>query len=721
MTLTWRKLAVLFLSGLAAVFLTGCPDDPFDPNTWIKKLDDSNEVERAVVELERLGDQRAIVPLGKAWEKQGRPVSILQVIIDLSKPLTEQQAKDNYKNNNKARPAAWEKALPILTKAIEDVDAANPRSVESARLAAEALGASKVDGALAVLSAAANKPIDKPEIKQLRGQAILSLGDLGDPGAGSVLNTVSREEFNPARPELHGAAIIALGKLKSPQSIPVLIESMYRLPFFFRQVRRSLVASGDNVSSRMKSILDGSDAEVNTLFTENGFDQYKGDVGKDPLPQAEWQKVSAKDYYAAVIVGDLYDPSAVPALLKALAREPIPSYFVDSAPGPVSQNAALDALRKIGSPEATKAVLDVWTTGKVDDIKPMAANVFSFVSRDGSEKVGTGTALDALGKIAADNQADQNLRLEASVAYARLARSKDRVPLLIGLAKKYKEASDAARKEADGPPKVAYEAAKKVYEAAKEALDAAKSEVNRKGGERKAPVDLIEKMTAAKVAFDKVKEPHTKAKAAWKALDDKADAYRGFQRLFETHAARIEIAMHCGKNESPARCYAETLAPIPGPELDEDGNPKPRKAPQIAEKCKADWPKLAERLKAVSSEIEVAKYTDEEKQEACIAQIERALLELGKMGTAASGPALDILLYNVRSDDRLVRQSILLALPKVAGKDCKTCGAELDAAIKAGEGKDSLRELNFETQVLRSYFGGDEEAAEAPAEEAARP
>lgn len=718
MNLTWRKLAILFLSGMAAVFLTGCPDDPFDPNTWIKKLDDSNEVERAVVELERLGDQRAIVPLGKAWEKQGRPVAILQVIIDLSKPLTEKEAKDNYKNNGKARPAAWEKSLPILTKAIEDVDAANPRSVESARLAAEALGASKVDGALAVLSTAANKPTDKPEIKQLRGQAILSLGDLGDPGAVSVLNTVIREEFNPAKPELHGAAIIALGKLKSPQAIPVLIESMYRLPFFFRQVRRALVASGDTVPGRMKAILEGTDTEVNTLFTENALDTYKGDVGKDPLPQAEWQKVSAKDYYAAVILGDLYDPSSVPALIKALGREPIPSYFVDSAPGPVSQNAVLDALRKIGSPEATQAVLAVWTTGKVDDIKPIAANVFSFVSRDGSEKVGAGTALDALGKIAADNSADQTLRLEASVAYGRLARTKDRIPLLIGLAKKYKEASDTARKEADGPPKAAYEAAKKVYEAAKEDLDLAKAEVNRKGGERKAPVDLIEKMTAAKVAFDKVKEPHTKAKAAWKALDDKAEAYRGFQRLFETHVARIEIAMHCGKE---AKCYAETLAPIPAPEVDEDGSPKPRKPPQIAEKCKADWPKLAERLKAASSEIEVAKYTDEEKQEVCIAQIERALLELGKMGTAASGPALDILLYNVRSDDRLVRQSILLALPKVAGKDCKPCGPELDAAIKSGEGKDSLRELNFETQVLRSYFGGEGAAEAPPAAEAPKP
>ncbi len=720
MTLRWRNLSVLlsvFLVGAAAtVTLSGCQEDAFVYTTWTDKLGDSNEVERAVTELERLGDNRAIPALGKAWERQGRPEAILQVIIDLAKPLTEEQAKANYKNNDKARAAAWDKALPILTKAIEEVDSANPRSIESARLAAEALGAAKIDGALEVLTTAANKPTDKPEIKQLRGQAILSLGELGNPGAVSVLATIIREEFSPAKPELHGAAIIALGKLKSPQAIPVLIESMYRLPFFFKQVRRSLVASGDTVGPRMRAILDGTDTEVNTLFKENSLGMYKGDLGKDPLPPAEWQPVSAMDYYAAIIIGDLYDPAAVPALLKALARAPVPSYFVDSAPGPVAHNAVLDALRKIGSPESTKAVLDVWTTGKIDDIKPMAANVFSFVSRDGSEKLTKGNALDALGAIAAKNDAEQGLRLEASVAYGRLARSKDRIPLLMGQAKRYKDESDKAQKEADGPPKAAYEKAKAVYDAAKAELDKTKADVARSGGERKAPIEQIDAMTKAKVGFDKVKEPYTLAKGAWKTFDEKAKAYRGFQRLFETHAARIEIAMHC--KDDPA-CYVATLVPVPTePDKDADGNPKlgpdgkPKlKAPDIQTKCKADWAAVSPRLKAASAEIEVAKYTDEEKLEVCIAQIERALLELGKMGPKAKSAALEILLYNVSSDDRLVRQSILLTLPKVAGKECAKCGEMLDAAIRAAAGKDALRELNFETQVLRSYFAGD--AAEA--------
>ena len=63
-----------------------------------------------------------------------------------------------------------------------------------------------------------------------------------------------------------------------------------------------------------------------------------------------------------------------------------------------------------------------------------------------------------------------------------------------------------------------------------------------------------------------------------------------------------------------------------------------------------------------------------------------------------------------KSDDRIIRQSIQLALPKIAGKDCKQCGPKLDEAIAAGEGKTTLGDLNYETTVLRSFWG------EAPAE-----
>jgi hypothetical protein len=79
------------------------------------------------------------------------------------------------------------------------------------------------------------------------------------------------------------------------------------------------------------------------------------------------------------------------------------------------------------------------------------------------------------------------------------------------------------------------------------------------------------------------------------------------------------------------------------------------------------------------------------------------MLEIGKKGAAASN-LTDTLLDAAKSDNRLIRQSVLLALPKVAKVPCGNCEAKLDIAIKAGEGKTTLGDLNLETTMLRNYF-----------------
>jgi HEAT repeats/PBS lyase HEAT-like repeat len=676
MTQRIRTLAILLLAGLVTLTMAGCPDDPFDPKTWTKKLGNPSETERAVTELERLGEPVAIPALGKAWEKLGRPERILAVIIELSKPLTEKQAKDQYKYNGKARPASWDKSLPILIKAIEEVDPANPRSVESARLAAEALGSAKLDDALEPLIKAANGS----EAKPVRGQAILSLGELGNPGAVPTLANIIREDFDPQNPAMHGAAIIALGKIKSPTAVPVLVEAMYRLPFFFKQVRRALVASGPTVTDRIKGVLEGGDGDINTLFKDKKLDLYCGDVGKEQRPLADCSPVSAMDYYAAIIAGDLYDPSLVPALLKALARESKPAYYLDDAPGPPAQNGALDSLRKIGSPAAAQAVLDLAMSTKDLNLQPMAIGVYSFVSTSGAEKTGTTTGLDALSKMVADTTVDFTVRLESATAFARLARSVDRMKVLQDQVKQFESGTKDARAKADGAPKAALAAAQAPYDLARADYKKANDAVSRAGGVKRAATELIVKTTETKTALDKVTKPYNEAKAAYDAVDAKAKNYKASQRVFETHLARIEIAARC---KDDAACYGGTL------------------------KAKFDdiKPKLAPYINGLDA------FTQDEKDELLAAQIERAMLELGKMGNKGVSQT-DALLEAAKSTDRIVRQSVMLALPKIAGKSCKDCGVKLDAAIAAGENKTTLGNLNYETEVLRSYWG--DKAVEAP-------
>lgn len=687
-----RRWGVLVLMALATLNLTGCPDDAFSAKTWTKKLGDPKEAERAVTELERLGDPSAIPALGRAWEKQGRPERVLQVIIDLSKPLTAKQTEDGGEyqytiyRGGKTRPGSWDKSLPILTKAVEEVDAANPRSVESARLAAEAMGEARLDEALDTLIKAATSS----EAKAVRGQAILSLGTLGKDGAVPTLANILREEFDPQNPAMHGAAIIALGKIKSPTAVPVLIEAMYRLPFFFKQVRRALVASGPTVNERIKAALENTDSDLNTLFKDKKLDVYCGDVGKEQKPLSECVPVSAMDYYAAIIAGDLYDPSLVPSLLKAMAREPKPAYLVNGQAGPPAQNGVLDALRKIGSATSAQPVLDLAMTTKDLNLKPMALGVYSFVSKDGAEKTGTTTGLDALGKIVADTAQDFTVRLEAATAYARLARSADRMKVLQDQVKAFADGSKKARDEAEGKPKAALAAAKGPYDAAREELTKAKAAIARLGGMKKVEEgvkkgtvdpDVLNQLTTAQTAVDKVEGAYDEAKADYGEADAKAKNYKASQRVFEAHIARIEVALRCGTN---AECYAGTLT-------------------ATFDSIKSELGKYVAGLDAL---------TEDEKKEIMSAQIERAMLELGKMGPAAAAQT-DKLLTAVKSTDRIVRQSVQLALPKIAGKDCKDCGAKLDEAIAAGEGKTTLGDLNYETTVVRSFWG-EAPAAAAP-------
>src|SRR5262245_10504512 len=110
------RFPAFVLAGLL-VGLAGCPDNPYAVGTWTKKLDDPREAERAVTQLEQLGNPDAIPALGQAWADQGKPVRLLQVIISLARPLTQKEAHDQYVTDYdrpEGRKASWDKALPFL-------------------------------------------------------------------------------------------------------------------------------------------------------------------------------------------------------------------------------------------------------------------------------------------------------------------------------------------------------------------------------------------------------------------------------------------------------------------------------------------------------------------------------------------------------------------------------------------------------------------------------
>jgi hypothetical protein len=716
------------LAGLAV--LAGCPDDPYKAETWTKKLKDPREAEHAVIQLEQLGNPSAIAALGDAWVDQGKPVRLLQVIISLARPLTAEEAKANYVTDYQAagRPANWDRALPYLQKALTEVDEANPRSVDSATNAAEALGEAKLPDGLDALIELAQKPVTKKLIKA-QVAAIRAIGKYtaDSPRASAALIKLVDKD-PPANPRtardkdvaraldekyalflgFTATAINALGNLRVSAAAKTLVLAMFRTPDLFTQIRRALVASGPAAFGELRKVLAGTHPEVNQLFKDKRLDRYCGDHNDAPPDQCQPVSVMVSD--AAVVLGDFYDARAVPELLAALQHPPLPVSYIDDQPSPNTQYYAIfEALRKIGAPDGAAMVRAMWMghapaatpraarggkrgggpapaagAGEPDlNTRILAINAYPFLARDDA-------GVDELGKIASDNNADAGLRQTAATAFALLAHDAKDIAILQAQAQKYLEASAKKRTEADGKPKVAADAADKEFAKAKKLYDDAKARVDRVSHDNtKTAADIRDATDAASKAsdaFKAAKKTHADAVAPFKAADVAATTYKGFARGFQYHIARIEIAIRCKQDLT---CFGNSL----------------KLKPADAARNNAAYIR------------DIKDWTADEQLGLVEASVGRAMLEIGKRGAKASG-LTDTLLDSAKSDNRLIRQGVLLALPKIAAVPCANCEAKLQAAIRAGEGKTTLGDLNLETTMMKNYFGwaGGKTPSSAPAE-----
>jgi len=720
------KLAGAAASVAAVVLFSGCPEDPYNVDTWTGKLRDPHESERAVTEIQNLCNPKAIGPLGEAWKDDGKPTRHLTVLIDLARPLTagpggEADVKNCTDYVEKGRDAHWDDALPYLRMAIVDIsDINNQREVDSGVKAAEALGESAHPEGVQILVDAINRKMGpKDKGQNLRRAAIMALANYKDKKAIDTLANVLRSDVTTTPPQIMGAAINTLGKMRTADALPILIEGMFRLPPFFQQIRRALIAAGGDVKSEMRKILRGEHANVNALFQEKKLDKYCGEddpeAGKDAPPgekKPECESVSAMAYFSASVIGDLYDKDAIDDLIAALKKDPKPAYYSQWNPGPPAHNAILDALRKIGDPRSAQAVLDLWANPKTDqNLRAFAIQVYGFVTADGSEKSGGKDGLSMLVAIASDNKADTAMRLAASETVGRLASENKYADSFKAQADKYAKESKKKIDEAAGKPKTEldaantkFEAAKKEYEEAQKEADKVLAEAEKKRQtmieEAKAKGDdakviksletaspayfvdasfepVLTKGIESKKKFEEIRDKtYAPAKEKYDSLVAQGNGYKGYQRGFENHIARIELAQHCA---GQVKCLMETF----------DAKPD-----EIFQRLKAA------KLIDVKDDKE---WSEGEREDLKVAQIERAVLELRKLGAGAKDQ-LSKLLDAAKSTDRLVREAILLALPRIAPVPCDECVTKLDGAIAAGQGKQELASLNFETELVRDYF-----------------
>lgn len=159
-----------------------------------------------------------------------------------------------------------------------------------------------------------------------------------------------------------------------------------------------------------------------------------------------------------------------------------------------------------------------------------------------------------------------------------------------------------------------------------------------------------------------------------KEAEGTANDFRAFAREYEQHRTRARTGIVCkGKLD----CYRELLKMSPQ---------------QIEEKLKIP---RHQKNQAEASRKYLEGYR--------IAALERALLDIAKMGKKGA-PALDDLLKLAESTDRIVRQGVLLALIQAAPSPCDQCATRLNEIIASQSSQSTLGYLTADTRIILNYF-----------------
>jgi hypothetical protein len=560
--------------------------------------------------------------------------------------------------------AAWTWELSV----IEDAAWHRDRTAEAVK-AAEAIGDSKDRGVEAALARAVEVSYARVEAP-VRRAIVLALAKHDGPEIVDALNRVLRFSLD-APPDAEtllqaGAAINALGRAADPgpRTRALLLEALYRVPQLVMQVRRALVADGRGLVDEMRQVLAGTHAAVNKLVATYELDRHCPS-GK----AAACLPVGARDFYAAVVLGDLHDRAATPDLVAALARPAAPAYYTADDRSPNTQHHAIfDALRRLADPAAAPDVAAIWKdrAGPAEQ-RALAVGAYAFLAPDAAE-------VKAIGALATARGADRTLALAAVTAVGRLADDASAMAFFRRVLKAHRAAYAAAKKRAEGPAKTAMEAADAALAAARTEAAAAKRGTDDAALTRS--VDAYARATAKRDAAHGAWWKHELARR--EAFVHVREAVLG--------AARLDVVLRCAhEGAAPRTCYTATLATAADP--------------------LAAGKAVAERL-VDAGHVPAADLRGWESIDLIdlgTAPIERAMIELGKLGPTAIEQLPD-LLAAATIENRLAHQAVLWALPLVAAPPCPDCATQLDVALRTLAGRVPASELAYETELLRNYF-----------------
>jgi hypothetical protein len=461
-----------------------------------------------------------------------------------------------------------------------------------------------------------------------------------------------------------GAAVNALPQQqRTSRTRAVLLEILYRVPQLVMQTRRALVAEGRGLADELREVLRGTHRGVETLLEDHQLDKHcpPGATANACLP------VGARDFYAALVLGDLHDRDSTPDLLAALARPAAPAYYTATDRSPNTQhNAIFDALRRLADPYAAPPVAAIWKDPEQpSETRVLALGAYAFLASDAS-------GVKAIGALA--SRADPELALAALTAVGRLADDASAIAIVRRVLKRHRAAYLAATKRATGPARTAMDAADAALAAARKGV------ADTKRGTDDAAVTRAAQTYAAAMA------KRDAAHGTWWKHELARRAAFVLVKEAVLSAARIDLAIRCtAPDVGEAACFAATL--------DTAADPLAAGTAVAAHLVDAGYVKAAD----------VRDWDPLDLIDLGTARIERAMIELGKRGPNAVDQ-LPALLAAAAAENRNVHAAVLWAIPLVATKSCADCVTQLDRAIQSLTGRTPATELLVETELLRNYF-----------------
>ena len=373
-----RRLVVLGILACSGLMTAGCVDDPNDPKTWIKKLDDVREQKDAVRELVKINDPSAVEPLIKLYNKSKDPEHL--------------------------RAIAHFKDKRALQTMIDSLDYSED-SFDNASIAATALGDIPDSSSVEPLIKVLKKPLPiKTRANVVKLEAMKSLAKIKDKRAVDALISVLSTSADEQDFFLNKVAAVSLAKFADPKAVPALVRGMFmvgRGANIFPECRTGLIAIGEPAVGALVEAMQRKNKDLEADAKKFEF-----------IPGVIVQKT-------AIVLGDLRAKSALPALEAELKK---PDEGLKAANGVSGHQSVILAIGLIGGPDASKTLLAI-----LDDAKQN--NKLRAAAAEALNATGDVAALPSLLKIANEKfidkmtvDAEKGALVAAAVtSYSRLA------------------------------------------------------------------------------------------------------------------------------------------------------------------------------------------------------------------------------------------------------------------------------------------------------------